>query len=136
MIDKLSSALHFQQEVLHLRHQRQQVLAANIANADTPGYKARDFDFADTLTSVLGKGRGQGQLSMTRTSDLHAVSSTRHEALPPLGYRHAAQASLDGNTVEMDQERARFLDNAVRYQASLIFMENYLQQIKTAMQPE
>jgi flagellar basal-body rod protein FlgB len=99
MIEKLQNALNAQGEALALRARRQQVIAANIANADTPGYKAVDFDFAKALNEALRKpGAGDGaRLYQTAT----------------------AQPSADANTVDMDAERAKFADNAVRYEAAL-----------------
>ena len=99
MIDKLQSALQAQSEALVLRARRQQVIASNIANADTPGYKAVDFDFTRALQAAIRSPGG-----------------TDAPKLRPL---RAAQPAADGNTVEMDAERARFADNAVRYEAAL-----------------
>lgn len=136
MIDKLSQALHFQQEALNLRHQRQQVLAGNIANADTPNYKARDFDFASELSRVMKEGRGGTELAMARTSDRHIAGANAINTGTSLKYRVPDQPSLDGNTVDMDRERAQFLDNSVRYQATLTMLNSRIQGLKSAMQPE
>lgn len=80
MLDRLDAALRFQQEALNLRAQRQEILAANIANADTPGYQARDIDFASELKKVMVRGREEtGGVALTLTSSHHipaqAVSS-------------------------------------------------------------
>lgn len=136
MIDKLSQALHFQQEALNLRHQRQQVLASNIANADTPNYKARDFDFSSELTRVLKEGRGGSELALATTSGRHIAGSSAISGPASLKYRVPDQPSLDGNTVDMDRERAQFLDNSVRYQATLTMLNSRIQGLKSAMQPE
>lgn len=136
MIDKLSQALHFQQEALNLRHQRQQVLANNIANADTPNYKARDFDFSSELSRVMKEGRGGSELALARTSDRHIDGANAVNAGTNLKYRVPDQPSLDGNTVDMDRERAQFLDNSVRYQATLTMLNSRIQGLKSAMQPE
>ncbi len=72
MLDRLDAALRFQQEALNLRAQRQEVLAANIANADTPGYQARDLDFASELKKIMVRGRNEAQgVSLTLTSTQH-----------------------------------------------------------------
>lgn len=72
MLDKLDAALRFQQEALNLRAQRQEVLAANIANADTPGYQARDMDFASELKKVMVRGRQETSgVSLALTSAQH-----------------------------------------------------------------
>lgn len=136
MIDKLSQALHFQQEALNLRHQRQQVLAGNIANADTPNYKARDFDFSSELTRVLKEGRSGSELALTTTSGRHIAATSVINGPASLKYRVPDQPSLDGNTVDMDRERAQFLDNSVRYQATLTMLNSRIQGLKSAMQPE
>lgn len=138
MIDKLAQSLHFQQEALNLRNERQQVLAGNIANADTPHYKARDFDFSRELGRAIDAGRSShAGLALSATSERHVagVMSDR-VATDQLLYRVPDQPSLDGNTVDMDRERAQFLDNAVRYEASLTMLNSYIQGLKSAMRPE
>jgi flagellar basal-body rod protein FlgB len=137
MIDKLDNELRFQQDALSLRAERQQVLANNIANADTPEYRARDFDFAAELASSLSEGRSSSRgMALATTSDRHLQAATTGSSVHELLYRVPDQPSLDGNTVDMDRERAQFADNSVRYQASLTFLNNRLQSLKTAMQSE
>jgi flagellar basal-body rod protein FlgB len=99
MIERLQQSLQAQSEALALRAWRQQVIASNIANADTPGYRAVDFDFAAALERAL---RAQGQAR-----------------LPRLVETPAAQPAADGNTVDLDTERAKFADNALRYEVAL-----------------
>lgn len=136
MIDKLTGTLQFHQEALNLRDQRQQVLANNIANADTPNFKARDFDFARELQRATNQGRPQStQLARTAAGHLGGGAGTG-PAVHDLQYRIPAQSRLDGNSVDMDMERSRFLDNSVRYQASLTFMNSRIRSIRSAMQPE
>lgn len=137
MIDKLAGSLGFHQEALNLRAERQKVLASNIANADTPNYKARDFDFASELSRAVDKGRANGDgLALATTSSRHIPAQGPVAAGRDLLYRVPDQPSLDGNTVDMDRERAQFADNAVRYQAGLTIMNRKIQGLKTAMQPE
>lgn len=136
MIDKLDNELRFQQDAMSLRAERQQVLANNIANADTPDFRARDFDFAAELSSSLNQERVGRGMSLATTSDRHLRASTSAGASRELLYRVPDQPTLDGNTVDMDRERAQFADNSVRYQASLTFLTNRLQSLKTAMQSE
>jgi flagellar basal-body rod protein FlgB len=117
------------ESALLLYGQRLGVLASNIANADTPGYKARDIDFA----AVLGHGDQQAPLDMAATSALHIANSTQ-DALPgELQYRNPYQASLDGNTVEMAVEQAAFAENNVRYQASLQLINNTIAELQFAI---
>jgi flagellar basal-body rod protein FlgB len=137
MIDKLENELSFQQNALSLRAERQQVLANNIANADTPNYRSRDFDFSSELASAVKNGsRASASMSLATTSERHLNASFSGSSLHELLYRVPDQPSLDGNTVDMDRERAQFTDNAVRYQASLTFLNSRLQALKTAMQSE
>lgn len=136
MIDKMTGTLHFHQEALNLRDQRQQVLANNIANADTPNFKARDFDFASELQKAATQGRQQAT-ALARTSAGHmGGSGTEALDVSNMQYRIPAQSRLDGNTVDMDMERSKFLDNSVRYQASLTFMNSRIKSLRSAMQPE
>ena len=101
--------------------QRLGVLAANIANADTPGYKARDIDFA----AVLSNTDQQRPLALAVTQPAHIVPGGGDSSAAELKYRNPYQASLDGNTVEMPVEQAAFSENNVRYQASLTFINSH-----------
>jgi flagellar basal-body rod protein FlgB len=122
MIDRLDDLLQFQSAALKLRGQRQELLSANIANADTPGYKAVDFDFAQALQAAAAPAAGA------------AGATTGAAPAPTLLYRNPSQPSLDGNTVELDGERARFADNAVRYEAAVKFLNAQLKTMLSAMQ--
>ena len=117
MINKLDAEFRFQQNALALRADRQQVLASNIANADTPGYKARDIDFRSALESALAAAPASAAVSATHPQHLPVPST--NAAAGELLYRIPRQDSIDGNTVELDAERAQFADNAVRYEAGL-----------------
>lgn len=138
MIDKLNEAFVFRQEALNLRSERQKVLSSNIANADTPSYKARDFDFKTELARALGpSGSRAGALHLSATSERHiSAKAMASRGAQDLLYRIPEQASMDGNTVDMERERAQFTDNSVRYQASVTFMTSYIQGLRKAMQPE
>ena len=116
MIDRLDDFMRFQTEALKLRSTRQELLAGNVANADTPSYKAVDFDFGKALAAAT-------------TTKVGTPAPA-----PELLYREPAQASLDGNTVEMDAERAKFADNTVRYEAALKFLNAQLKTMLTALQ--
>ncbi|WP_372826302.1 flagellar basal body rod protein FlgB [Polaromonas sp.] len=130
MIDKLDASLRFHQEALNLRARRQEVLSANIAHADTPDFKARDFDFSSALAQAVDRGRQTQSLSMTATSSQHLSGSGQSSVETELMYRTPSQSSLDGNTVEMDVERVNFADNAMRYEFNLTRISG---QIKTMM---
>ncbi|MGL6071429.1 flagellar basal body rod protein FlgB [Craterilacuibacter sp.] len=123
MLDKIAKHFEFQQQSLNLRAYRAEVLASNLANDDTPNYKAVDFDFGKALSGAQSQQQGAG-LAMARTSAGHldGVAATAADGKPELGYRHSVQPSLDGNSVDMDVERAAFTDNSLRYQSTLTFL--------------
>lgn len=125
---KLDGLFKFSQDALNLHAYRQQLIASNIANADTPGYRARDVDFASALKNAqAGQVRPQ----------MPALQGAGEQA-PPLGaellYRSAVQRSVDGNTVDIDVERAQFAENAVRYEAQLMFMSSQIKSMLSAIQ--
>jgi flagellar basal-body rod protein FlgB len=132
MINNLTSILDFQAQALSLRSERQRLLASNIANADTPGYKSRDMDFAKALRDATGQQGGGTRLSMSRPSGVAAgrldTTQSGHiriggaTADANLLYSTASQPNLDNNTVDMDRERASFADNAIKYEATLGFI--------------
>ena len=134
MIDKLDSALRFHQEALNLRARRQEVLSANIAHADTPNYKARDFDFSASLSQAVERGRQSASTSMATTSSRHIAAESRGGGDTDLLYRMPNQSSLDGNTVEMDAERVSFADNAMRYEANLTVLTSKIKSLLSAVQ--
>jgi flagellar basal-body rod protein FlgB len=138
MVDKLDDALGFYQQALNLRSYRQQVLATNIANADTPNYKARDIDFNSTLAAVQNDATGSGtRLAMTNTSTGHLAGNGGGAGVPgnpALLYRTTLQMSADGNSVDMDVERAKFADNALHYEANVTFISGQIKTMLAAVQ--
>jgi len=133
MVNKLDDALRFNQTALSLRAARQELLASNIANADTPNYKARDVDFASALRSALAGT--STELPAVKTSPMHLEGNSGASLMgTPVMYRKPVQPSADGNTVDMDVERAQFADNALRYEASVMFVNARLKGILTAIQ--
>lgn len=136
MLNNLDSTLSFHQTALRIRGQRQELIAANIANADTPNFKARDIDFKAAMQGAMA-GATQGSFNTSKTSDQH-LSGTPSSA--PTGrpgeplFRPIIQGSVDGNTVDMDVERNQFADNAIRYEASLIMINGQLKQMMAAIQ--
>jgi len=119
--------IHEQALILH--GQRIGVLANNLANADTPNYKARDIDFA----SILGAAGEQAPLAMSITHAGQIAPLEGELASGELKYRNPYQASLDGNTVEMAVEQAAFAENNVRYQASLQFINGRIAGLQLAI---
>lgn len=132
MLARLDDFFRVQETALKLRAQRQEVLASNIANADTPHYKARDFDFSKAFADAR-EGRKSGTLKTTDTRHQQPAS-----ALDPLSqqllYRGEYQSSVDGNTVNMDSEMTQFADNALRYQAAVTFMQKRIEGMRAAIQ--
>ncbi len=127
-IDRMTASLDFQASALSLQAQRAKVLASNIANADTPNYQAKDFDFNQALEQATAQS--QSAATASRTDPAHLGSAGGTATTPALQYRQPLQAALDGNTVDLDTERAAFAENSVRYEATLRFLNN---QIKTMM---
>jgi flagellar basal-body rod protein FlgB len=117
------------EQALQLHEQRLGVLATNLANADTPGYKARDIDFS----AVLSHAAGETQLPLQVTHAAHITFDADELAPGDLKYRNPYQASLDGNTVEMPVEQAAFSENNVRYQASLNFINLKITELQLAI---
>jgi flagellar basal-body rod protein FlgB len=117
------------EQALLLHGQRLGVLANNLANADTPGYKARDIDFS----AVLSQSQGETEMPLQVTNAAHITFD--NSELPPgdLKYRNPYQASLDGNTVEMPVEQAAFSEDNVRYQASLNFINSQISELQLAI---
>ena len=131
MLDRLTSTLNFQTQALVLRSERQRLIASNIANADTPGYVARDMDFAAALKEATGSAPSANALSATQAGHLSPAAGARGEA--GLKYATAAQTNLDRNTVDMDRERAAFADNAVHYEATLRFINGSVRTMLSAI---
>ncbi|MDT3249874.1 flagellar basal body rod protein FlgB [Serratia sp. root2] len=135
MIDKLDAALRFGQEALNLRAQRQEILAANIANADTPGYQARDIDFAGQLNKVLAQGRASGSgIALNMTSARHIPAQNMQPPQLDLLFRVPDQPSMDGNTVDMDRERTHFADNSLKYQTDLTLINGQIKGMMSVLQ--
>jgi len=135
MSSKIDSAFAFDQAALRLRSARQELLASNIANADTPNYKAKDIDFASALQGMMaGK---PGQLPLAATAPSHLAGAAGQDVLgAPVRYRTVLQPSADGNTVDMDVERAQFADNALRYEASVRFISERAKSVLAALQQQ
>lgn len=133
MVNKLDELMRFHQTALSLRSSRQELLASNIANADTPNYKARDIDFASALRTAMGGGAAD--LPLTQTAPQHFQAATGDTLIgSPVMYRVPLQPSADNNTVDMDVERAQFADNALRYEASVRFISEQVKGMLAAIQ--
>jgi flagellar basal-body rod protein FlgB len=131
MISKLDKTLNFHHQALGLRAERQELLASNIANSDTPNFKAKDIDFSGLLREKLAATSPASALNTTSPSHIsHGKNSGINNTL----YRVPLQPSIDGNTVDMDSERTRFADNSIKYDASITFINMQLRNLLTAMQ--
>ncbi len=128
----LESHLGVYSKALDLRAQRQQVLASNIANADTPNYKARDFDFSQAMAQAMAGQPTDGALPLARTSAGHLGAGNGAGGVR-LQYRGEAQSAVDGNTVDMDVERAQIADNAIQYQILTQLISDKFSGLRTAM---
>ena len=116
------------EQALLLQGQRVGILATNLANADTPNYKARDIDFSAVLAHT-----DEAPLPMQITKAAHITFDDAGAPASELKYRNPFQASLDGNTVEMPVEQAAFSENNVRYQASLNFINMQISELNLAI---
>lgn len=131
MRNLLDNSLRVHQAALNTQAYRQQLLASNIANADTPNYKARDIDFRSALQGVLGSRVGPLALATTASGHMGAVQSNPLERFAQ--YRQEIQSSVDGNTVNMDVERAAFAENSIHYEASVTFINGLLSGMQRAI---
>lgn len=127
----LDKHLGISQAALALRARRTELLATNLANADTPNYKARDVDFRQALAAAGAPG---ARLPMLATQAGH-IATAGEGAAPgeQLQYRVPLAPSLDGNTVDAQLEQAAFAENAVRYQATLTFLNARFRSLMTAI---
>lgn len=143
MFSQLTAGLDFQATALSLRSERQRVIASNIANSDTPGYAARDINFKEAMAAATGHGRTS--IPMAGSTGAGAASHSAHIPIPgnragtggtraQLGYTVQTQPAMDNNSVDLDRERASFVDNAVRYESTLRFINGYSKTILSAIQ--
>ncbi len=141
MLDKMTNQLGFHGNALLVRSERQRAIASNIANADTPGYVARDVNFSAAMQEATQSSERSARNASSRAT---STSNPAHIPLPTvrfhsdrdntLGYTVQTQPSLDNNTVDLDRERASFVDNAVRYEATLRFINGSSKTMLSAIQ--
>ena len=119
---------------LDVRGRRTELIANNLANADTPGYKARDIDFRQAMARAAGEKTTSGvHLSTTQAGHIGGAASADAATSPDLKFRTPLAPALDGNTVDTQLEQAAFAENAVRYQATLTFLSNKFRGLITAI---
>lgn len=120
-------ALHLR--ALHIASRRAELIASNLANADTPEYKARDIDFRAALNAATN---GQGALPLTRTA-ADQLPGTAGGDTAQVEYRVPAAPALDGNTVDTEMEQSAYAQNALRYQAGLSFISSDIRTLREAI---
>ena len=130
-----ANALGIHENALNFRAQRAEVLANNIANADTPNYKARDLDFAVVLAEQSEKQGGKS-FGLNRTDSQHIAADGIQLADPALRYRTPFHPSIDQNSVDMQQEQANYAENAVQFQASFTFLNSKFKGLIGALRGE
>lgn len=140
-MNALDAAFLFNRTALKIGSQRQEVIASNMANADTPGYHAKRVDFADALARATGEPSKRPAAPAVTMAATHAghvrPGAARGDVVvstADLTDRTATQPSIDGNTVDMDTERAAFADNTVRYEASFSFLNHQIKTLMSAIQ--
>ncbi len=139
MFSQLTAGLDFQATALSLRSERQRVIASNIANSDTPGYAARDINFKEAMAAATG--HGSASIPLSGNAERHGGhipipgnAGSSDTTAARLGYTVQTQPAMDNNSVDLDRERANFVDNAVRYEATLRFINGYSRTILSAIQ--
>ncbi|SIQ42851.1 flagellar basal-body rod protein FlgB [Aquipseudomonas alcaligenes] len=130
-----SKALGIHESALNFRAQRAEVLANNIANADTPNYRARDLDFAAVL-AAQNEQQGSKQFGLNRTDSQHIAAEGIQLADPALRFRTPFHPSIDQNTVDMQQEQANYAENAVQFQASFTLLNSKFKGLVNALRGE
>ena len=127
----LTQDLSLFSQAMNLRTQRHQVLASNIANADTPNYKARDFSFENAMQNAMAGSVG-GSVAMATTSGRHLAGSNAGGSAA-LQYRKETQSAVDGNTVDMDVERSQIAENAMQYQIVSQLISDRIKGMRSAL---
>lgn len=136
MTISFDKALGIHEQALNVRVQRAEVLANNLANADTPGFKARDIDFKAALNGAMSgsqstNGQLGGTMTMAKTNAQHITPAS--EFSTNLLYRNPTQPAIDGNTVDTQQEMAAYMKNAMDYQASFEFLNGKFKSLTSAI---
>ena len=144
-MDKLDALFDFNATALRVRAQRQEILAANIANADTPNFKARDIDFAGSLKKALEANAASaannaaagtnGNLSLTTSHVKHIPGGGGGANEADLLYRPLIQGSVDGNSVDGEVERTAFVENAIQYEANILMLNAQIKSMTAALSP-
>ena len=133
MAISLDNVLGLHEQAVKLRSKRTEIIAGNIANADTPGYKARDFDFKQALAEAQGGKSNSSRMNVTQPG--HITGDGDFGGVE-LMYNTPLNPSIDGNTVDMHIEKAKFTENSMQHQASLNFLDRKLKGMVKAIRGE
>ncbi len=134
MAINFDNAFGIHEQALEIRSKRAEVLADNMANVETPGFLARDVDFAMALKSRMNEQ--QIGFDMARTQANHINKELKHSMHPDVMYRIPYESSIDGNTVDEHREKANFSKNTLDFQASFRFLNSRIKGLLTAIKGE
>ncbi|WP_422667255.1 flagellar basal body rod protein FlgB [Buchnera aphidicola] len=129
MLDKINALFKFSQYALDIYAKRQEIIASNIANADTPGYQSKDINFKNEINKRLRKNNITNNIQLKKTSPQHISmykQNTSSFTILPVVSNYLKK---NGNTVDMNRERISFIDNSLKYQAHIIFINNQIKNI-------
>jgi flagellar basal-body rod protein FlgB len=133
----MGSIFGIHEQALAVRKERQSMLANNLANADTPNFKARDLDWRKQMSAVQEElGTKKFNTSLAKTNSKHINGFAEFNTSEFLKYRVPTQPSLDGNTVETHIEKAKFMENAMQYQATLEWINSRIKGVRGALRGE
>lgn len=131
----LDNALGMHEVALRLRAKRMEMLSSNLANADTPNYKAKDIDFRSVLNEY-SSGAGPAAGNGLRTTNSRHIAEGGGVAGGSVMYRNPMQPSVDGNTVDPQVEKSKFMENALQYQATVSFIDSKIKSLRKAIKGE
>ncbi|KXU36391.1 flagellar biosynthesis protein FlgB [Ventosimonas gracilis] len=131
-----ANALGLHEQALGLRARRAELLANNLANADTPNYQARDLDFSEALKRQVSGGGSATELTARITHHLHIPTGGQQVGDAHLKFRVPMQAAIDGNSVDADAEQARYAENSLRFQSSFTLLNNQFKGLLAAIRGE
>lgn len=130
MFNKINTLFQFNQNMLNLTAYRQKVISSNIANADVPNYHPLDIDFKDTINNTIQKKK---QLTLLKTSMNHLSSNNINQSEFEIISKNSIKPRSNKNTIDINQERTEFIENALKYQSQISFFNNEIKNIMNAI---
>lgn len=127
MFSKINKMIDFNKKILDLYAKRQEILSSNIANADTPNYKSKDINFKDEMNKIIKKN--YLHISLKKTSSHHLSAKKNNLSIVELYSIHDAKKQLNGNTVNMNHERVKFIKNMLKYEENIVFIKNEIKNL-------